>query len=444
MVREATSNDPWGASSNLMQRIAREADFPANYHAMMEILWKRISDYQHIKHVVKSLNLVQYLLLHASQRFVDDMRSRKDVIRRLKGYKYIKEGRDIGQEVRNNASYVYELINDEDRLERARATARNVRGKIIGFAHDTSYKSEFSPHLRGSDSLQSSFRHENNAFEEKEETSIKKHIEKKKRTKKKREPEPEIQVTGSDSDSISVQDIAVHATKNGTDIFDLSLYENGMEDFSVPISNVNNNVFIAERDFGTDEDAFEIEKDYADDDPALFDHMAITQTQTDIFLDNNKSSTADKVQDDFEEFEQEADVWDAGKYIINISDITVSSDEVKRTSALIERKERERSAPKLKDMQVQREEDPFDATLRGAITRPTSSMHYDHSSNSMALVSLQQSWNVPLMPPPQVFDYGNPGYYAQSQYYNQMIPQYHAPMPSQHQQQPYFGELRWN
>eukprot|EP00475_Leptophrys_vorax_P036779 TRINITY_DN626_c0_g1_i1.p1 TRINITY_DN626_c0_g1~~TRINITY_DN626_c0_g1_i1.p1 ORF type:complete len:515 (-),score=140.28 TRINITY_DN626_c0_g1_i1:48-1592(-) len=135
-VREATSNDPWGPSSSLMLRIAREAESPANYHMMFTALWKRLTDYQHIKHVLKALVLIDYLLKHCHERFVADVRLRADVIRRLKNYKYFEDGRDIGAEVRHKAQAVMALLENRDLLEKERQIARETEGKIKGYSNE--------------------------------------------------------------------------------------------------------------------------------------------------------------------------------------------------------------------------------------------------------------------------------------------------------------------
>jgi len=138
MVRSATSNDPWGPESSLMSRIARESESPANYHMMFTTLWKRVTDYQHLKHVLKALILVEYLLKHGHERFISDVKLRSDVIRKLKHYKYFKDGRDIGTEVRNKALTIMTLLEDKDLLRKEREIARRTEGKIVGYSYEYS------------------------------------------------------------------------------------------------------------------------------------------------------------------------------------------------------------------------------------------------------------------------------------------------------------------
>jgi hypothetical protein len=136
-VREATSNDPWGASSQLMQQIADDCNHPLMYQSMFEMLWKRTTDYRHQRHVLKSLYLIEYLLRHANNRFLHDIKLRKDTIQRLQDYKFWSSGKDIGDEVRSKAAMVYSLLTDEDKLRSQREVAKSTRGRIFGYAHNS-------------------------------------------------------------------------------------------------------------------------------------------------------------------------------------------------------------------------------------------------------------------------------------------------------------------
>src|SRR5689334_3398719 len=72
-VREATSNDAWGASSSLMMQIAEDTHHRYRYKSTIDMVSKRLTDYQHLNHVLKSLMLIEFLLKHGDERFVQDM-----------------------------------------------------------------------------------------------------------------------------------------------------------------------------------------------------------------------------------------------------------------------------------------------------------------------------------------------------------------------------------
>ncbi|MES1915665.1 MAG: hypothetical protein MHM6MM_007577 [Cercozoa sp. M6MM] len=99
---------------------------------MFAMLWKRLNDYQHLRHVLKALHLVDYLVRHGAPRFIRDVRARSKAVERLQKYRYIKEGADIGGDVRRKATSVLKLLSDDAAIEEARAGAANVRERFAG------------------------------------------------------------------------------------------------------------------------------------------------------------------------------------------------------------------------------------------------------------------------------------------------------------------------
>lgn len=134
-VREATSNDSWGASSSLMQEIADDTTHRMRYPNVLNMVTKRLTDYQHMNHVLKALILIEYLLRNGDVKFVHDMIDQKLIIKRLKGYKFFKDNKEVGENVRNWALKVSTLLEDKDELKRLRKIARAVRVKIKGYSH---------------------------------------------------------------------------------------------------------------------------------------------------------------------------------------------------------------------------------------------------------------------------------------------------------------------
>ncbi|WFC98061.1 Epsin-3, clathrin recruitment and traffic between the Golgi and endosome [Malassezia yamatoensis] len=117
-VREATNDDPWGASSTLMQEIAQAHDFneimPTIFRRFME---KEARDWRQI---YKALQLLEYIVKHGSERVVDEARSHLSTIKILRNFHYIDEkGKDQG-------------INDVELIRSERRKARANRTKYQG------------------------------------------------------------------------------------------------------------------------------------------------------------------------------------------------------------------------------------------------------------------------------------------------------------------------
>jgi len=135
LVREATSNDPWGPTTSLMRRIAVESENPVNYYDMFKTLWKRLTDFHHIKHVHKSLMLIDYLLKYGPEKIITDVRLRSDVVRKLCYYKYYKNGIESGSDVRSKSKAILGLLEDKELLSEQRNAAMSTNQRIIGFSY---------------------------------------------------------------------------------------------------------------------------------------------------------------------------------------------------------------------------------------------------------------------------------------------------------------------
>lgn len=134
-VREATNNEPWGASTTLMSQIAAGT---YNYREREEILsfiFRRFTEKaaNEWRQIYKSLQLLEYLIKNGSERIIDDIRANLLPIQLLKSFHYVdSKGRDQGINVRNRTKNLVALLNDDSliRLERkkARANAKKFGG----------------------------------------------------------------------------------------------------------------------------------------------------------------------------------------------------------------------------------------------------------------------------------------------------------------------------
>lgn len=137
-VREATSNDKWGASTSLKQEIARATHDYQEYPRLFAMLWKRLGDVQHVMHCQKALLLIDYLLRNGAARFIEDCKQRARDIARLKKYKhYDANNEDDAKDARALAKQVYDLLMDDPRLTEERAKAEKLREKISSVSNET-------------------------------------------------------------------------------------------------------------------------------------------------------------------------------------------------------------------------------------------------------------------------------------------------------------------
>merc|ERR1712083_111757 len=82
--------------------------------ASFEILWGRLTDFQRLRHVEKSLLVIEHLLnqdaASYSASFETFCRERKRDISKLKEYRFIIDETEIGQNVRMRASSIFDKL----------------------------------------------------------------------------------------------------------------------------------------------------------------------------------------------------------------------------------------------------------------------------------------------------------------------------------------------
>jgi hypothetical protein len=117
-VRDATSNSTYRPTRSQLEAVARYAD--SEYDAVASILFKRLTDYKHRRHVYKALLVIEHLLLRSGEQFVADVVERMDIIRRLKMFKFFKNGDEVGYDVREQATKVMDMLEKFDQLTEER------------------------------------------------------------------------------------------------------------------------------------------------------------------------------------------------------------------------------------------------------------------------------------------------------------------------------------
>ncbi|KAG9996240.1 ENTH-domain-containing protein, partial [Aureobasidium melanogenum] len=134
-VREATNNEPWGASTTMMNEIAAGT---FNYQALNEIMpmiYKRFTEKtaEEWRQIYKALQLLEFLIKNGSERVIDDVRSHLSLIKMLRQFHYIDQnGKDQGINVRNRSKELTELLSDVDRIRAERKKARQNKNKYGG------------------------------------------------------------------------------------------------------------------------------------------------------------------------------------------------------------------------------------------------------------------------------------------------------------------------
>ncbi|KAK5610004.1 hypothetical protein CRENBAI_022376 [Crenichthys baileyi] len=134
-VREATNDDPWGPSGQLMGEIAKATFMYEQFPEVMNMLWTRMlkDNKKNWRRVYKALLLLAYLIRNGSERVVTSAREHIYDLRSLENYHFIDENsKDQGINVRQKVKEMVEFIQDDDRLREERKKAKKNKDKYIG------------------------------------------------------------------------------------------------------------------------------------------------------------------------------------------------------------------------------------------------------------------------------------------------------------------------
>ncbi|CZS95324.1 hypothetical protein WAI453_011308 [Rhynchosporium graminicola] len=134
-VREATNNEPWGASSSTMQEIANGTYNYQLLNEIMPMIYKRFTEKaaEEWRQIYKALQLLEFLIKNGSERVIDDARSHLTLLKMLRQFHFIDQnGKDQGLNVRNRAKELADLLADVERIRAERKKARATRNKYTG------------------------------------------------------------------------------------------------------------------------------------------------------------------------------------------------------------------------------------------------------------------------------------------------------------------------
>ena len=114
MVRQLTSNTDEIPTQKELHELVNYCRNDMKSTPTYDILWQRLTDYQVLRHVEKSLIVIEHLILHGTKKFIRVCNARKSQFQKLSKYVYKIDGSDIGQNVRRRAKYCFELLQKDE------------------------------------------------------------------------------------------------------------------------------------------------------------------------------------------------------------------------------------------------------------------------------------------------------------------------------------------
>ncbi|KAF9649779.1 ENTH-domain-containing protein [Thelephora ganbajun] len=138
-VQEATNDEPWGASSTLMQEIAQGTFNFQHFNEIMPAIYSRFMEKEarQWRQIYKALQLLEYLVKNGSERVVDDARSHISTVKMLRNFYYVDDkGKDQGINVRNRSKEIVELLSDVEKIRAERRKAKANKTKYTGVGNE--------------------------------------------------------------------------------------------------------------------------------------------------------------------------------------------------------------------------------------------------------------------------------------------------------------------
>ncbi|KAK9886115.1 hypothetical protein WA026_014902 [Henosepilachna vigintioctopunctata] len=139
-VREATNDEAWGPTGQIMQELAHSTFTYEHFPEVMSMLWKRMlqDNKQNWRRTYKSLLLLNYLIKNGSERVVTSAREHIYDLRSLENYTFIDDtGKDQGVNIRHKVKELIDFVQDDDRLREERKKAKKNKDKYTGISSDT-------------------------------------------------------------------------------------------------------------------------------------------------------------------------------------------------------------------------------------------------------------------------------------------------------------------
>ncbi|CAH1967402.1 unnamed protein product [Acanthoscelides obtectus] len=120
------------------------------YFSVVTKLGRRLNDHgRNWRHVYKALVLLEYLIKTGSEKVGQQCKENIFAIQTLKDFQYLEEGKDQGQNVREKAKQLVNLLKDDERLKNERARALKAKERFAqsasGFGSDGGLDTPSSP-----------------------------------------------------------------------------------------------------------------------------------------------------------------------------------------------------------------------------------------------------------------------------------------------------------
>lgn len=143
-VRDVTSDNILDPVTAEMQEIADLSYVQSEVEPMMQTIYQRMSDKgRYYRHIDKALVLLHYLLCFGSIDVVKSVSGHLALLESLSDYYYVEGGREVCEQIREEARAILALFNNKHKLEHMRHKA-----SLMAQGHKVEHhvKADMPPH----------------------------------------------------------------------------------------------------------------------------------------------------------------------------------------------------------------------------------------------------------------------------------------------------------
>ncbi|KAL9240298.1 hypothetical protein vseg_014536 [Gypsophila vaccaria] len=146
-TEKVTDNNPWSPDTKTMTQIAEASYFFDDYLRIVDVLHKRFAniDWKRWRQYYNSLILLEFLITHGSEDFVNEFKRDIKIIIELGTFEHIDaDGVRWGIYMRSKSERVLKLLQGGPSLQEARSKAIRLTNEIHGFGSSPSSSSSSS------------------------------------------------------------------------------------------------------------------------------------------------------------------------------------------------------------------------------------------------------------------------------------------------------------
>jgi len=140
-VIECTSTEPWNSSNTLKKKICAYTQRGDTFQEVSDLIWKRLQTDPESGSIIifKTLDLILFMLIHASQRFVNEIQHRRYMLSKWSNFQYHDGVKDYSTGIREKTKAILTLLDDSEELSTQRSNSGQTNPQYASVSNTSRY-----------------------------------------------------------------------------------------------------------------------------------------------------------------------------------------------------------------------------------------------------------------------------------------------------------------